>query len=319
MGKLFSKILVTGGAGFIGSHLVDRLLAEDYEVVILDNFSQGRLSNISDNENKNLKIFRGDIQKISEIKAAFRDVDAVFHEAAMVSVVQSIQNPILANEINVNGTLNVLKASADFNVKRLVFASSAAVYGPNSGACKNEDSIAIPVNPYGVTKLVGEKYVRLFNDLYGIEAVSLRYFNIYGPKQSFDINSGYGGVITLFLNRLLQNLSPIIYGDGNQTRDFVHVKDIVNANMLALESKKLSGDFFNIGSGVSISVKEVAQILKDLLNKRHLKNTYKEQRLGEEKHGFADINKAKSKLNYEPKVNFREGIADLINWYINKS
>jgi nucleoside-diphosphate-sugar epimerase len=315
MSKNFSRILVTGGAGFIGSHLVDRLLAENYEVTVFDNFSTGTLRNISHNENKKLKILRGDVRKFDEVNAAMKDVDAVFHEAAMVSITVSIQDPILANDINVNGTLNVLKASADLGVKRLVFASSAAVYGPSSGPCKKEVTSAFPANPYGVTKLVGENYVRSFSHSYGLETVSLRYFNVYGSRQSFDIDNAYGGVITLFLNRLLRNIPPVIYGDGQQTRDFVYIQDVVQANMLALESKNASGEFFNIGSGTVTSVNEVAQTLKDLLNKGHLSNVYAEHRLGDEKHGFADISKAKTMLHYEPHFSFKEGIVNLINWY----
>jgi len=315
MSKHFSRILVTGGAGFIGSHLVERLLDEKYEVTVFDNFSTGSLKNISHNADKKLEIVRGDIRKIGEVNAAVKDVDAVFHEAAMISITTSIQDPILANDINVNGTLNVLKASADFGVKRFVYASSAAVYGPRSGPCKKEDTKAFPANPYGMTKLIGEHYARLFSQLYGLETVALRYFNVYGPRQSFDIGNAYGGVIAIFLNRLLQNMSPVIYGDGEQTRDFVYVQDVVQANMLALKSKNASGEFFNVGSGIVTSVNEVAQTLKDLLNKNHLGNLHEKERLGDERHGFADISKAKTILNYKPRFSFKKGIEDLVNWY----
>jgi nucleoside-diphosphate-sugar epimerase len=314
MGKRFSKILVTGGAGFIGSHIVDRLLAENYEVTVFDNFSTGSLKNIPNDNNSNLKILRGDIRKIDEVMAAVKDIDAVFHEAAMISITKSIKDPILVNDVNVNGTLNVLKAAIDSGVKRLIFASSAAVYGPNSDPCKKENTIAFPANPYGVTKLVGESYARSFSKMYGLETISLRYFNIYGPRQSFDLNNSYGGVIVLFFNRLLRNMPPIIYGDGKQTRDFVYVKDIVEANMLALESKSACGEFFNIGSGAVTSVNEVAQILKELLHKENLENLYAKERLGDEKHGFADISKAEEFFGYNPKFSFKEGISNLVEW-----
>lgn len=314
MSKRFSKILVTGGAGFIGGHIVDRLLADNYEVVVFDNLSSGNLENIPHKDNKDFSFVRGDIRRIDEVRAAVKGVDAVFHEAAMISVPESIRDPILTNDINVTGTLNVLKASVELDVKRFVFSSSAAVYGPNSGPCKKETINAFPANPYGFTKLVCENYARLFGQLYGLETVSLRYFNVYGPRQSFDITNAYGGVIVLFLNRLLENMPPVIFGDGQQSRDFVYIQDVVQANMLALNSEKASGEFFNIGNGDVTTINEVAKVLKELLNKDYLENVYAKQRLGDEKHGFADITKAKTLLGYEPKFSFREGILNLVNW-----
>jgi UDP-glucose 4-epimerase len=232
-----------------------------------------------------------------------------------VSVNLSVENPILANEINVNGTLNMLKAAVDMGVKRFVFASSAAVYGDDLPPAKREDMMLEPSNPYGITKLAGESYVKAFYKVYGLETVALRYFNVYGPKQCFDLGCAYGGAITIFLNRILRDLPPVIYGDGEQTRDFVSVYDIVEANMLALNSKTGVGQAFNIGSGGRVTVNQVAQAIKQSLGKTYLENVYQPARVGEVKHGYADITKAQTFLGFAPKYNFDDGIAKLIQWY----
>jgi len=316
MARRYSRVLVTGGAGFIGSHLVDRLLKEGFEVTVIDDLSTGRLENIAHNQNrKDFHFVKGDIRDRDLVKKTVKDMDAVFHEAALVSITFSVQNPILANDINVSGTLNLLKASSDLDVKRFIYASSAAVYGETSLPQKREDMSTNPTSPYGVSKLAAENYVRSFHTVYGLETVSLRYFNVYGPRQSFDIQCAYGGVITIFLNRLLRNLSPIIYGDGEQTRDFVYIQDIVKANMLALNNKNVAGEFFNIGNGTIISVNQVAEVLKDAMNRRGLKNTYEETRIGDVRHSYADVSKAKKILGYNPRFSFKKGIAELIDWY----
>lgn len=315
MSRCFSKILVTGGAGFVGSHLVDRLLAEDYQVTVLDNLSSGDLKNVPHGKNKNFRLLRGDIRDYGLVKEALRDIDVVFHEAALVSVTLSVQDPMLANDVNVTGTLNVLKASVDLGVKRLVFASSAAVYGETSTPEKREDTIPSPSSPYGVSKLAAENYARSFYKVYGLETVSLRYFNVYGPRQSFDINCAYGGVITIFLNRLMRNMPPIIYGNGEQTRDFVYVEDIIEANMLALNTKNGVGDFFNVGSGTRVSINHIAEVLKSLLKKEKVQNTYTDARPGDVKHGYANIEKASRLLGYSPRFSFEKGLAKLAEWY----
>jgi nucleoside-diphosphate-sugar epimerase len=314
--KKLQKILVTGGLGFIGSHIVDRLLCEGYEVTVLDNLSTGKIENIIHNRHhKGLEIVKGDIRDSNLVKKAMKGADVVFHEAALASVALSVKNPLLTNDVNVSGTLNILKTAADLHVKRLIFASSAAVYGETRSFKKKEDDVPNPTSPYGVSKLAGEKYARSFSELYGLETVSLRYFNVYGPRQNYNLQAQYGGVITIFLNQLFRNMSPTIYGDGEQTRDFVYVKDIVQANLLAMESKNAIGESFNIASGIRTSVNRIAETLKDALGKKNTKNLYLDPRLGDLKHGYANISKAKKMLNYVPSVSFEEGIADLVDWY----
>jgi len=308
--KGYSRVLVTGGAGFIGSHIVDRLLSDGYDVTVLDNLSSGSLDNIARHKGKKaFRLVKGDIRDAKLVRETLKDVDAVLHEAAFVSVVLSVKDPLLANDVNVAGTLNVLKASADLNVKRLVFASSAAVYGEACAPEKREDMTTTPSSPYGVSKLAAENYARSFYKLYGLETVSLRYFNVYGPRQSFDIDSAYGGAIVLFLNRLLRDMPPIIYGDGEQTRDFVNTEDVVEANMLAMNTKDAAGEIFNIGSGTRISVNRVAEVLKRFLNKEYLKNTHADPRPGDIRHGYANISKARKLLGYNPQTSFEDGIS----------
>jgi UDP-glucose 4-epimerase len=313
----FSKILVTGGAGFIGSHIVDRLLKEDFEVLILDDLSSGSLANIVHTQNnKNCKLVQGDIRDGALVKEVMMDVDAVFHEAALVSVPLSIQKPLLTNDVNVTGTLTLLKAASDAGVKRFVFASSAAVYGVNSAKRISEDARLNPTSPYGIAKLSGEKYLEIFNEFYGIETVSLRYFNVYGPRQGLNLQAQYGGVITIFLDRLLRDLPPIIHGDGEQTRDFVYVEDVAEANMCALNSEDAAGGVFNIGGGIRTSVNSLAESLKKLLNKQDTRNLQTEPRGGDLRHSCADIRKAASILRFTPRYSFEEGIQKLVDWYV---
>jgi len=315
--RQYSKILVTGGAGFIGSHLVDRLIAEGSEVTVLDNFDTGKLDNVSGH--KDLRIAKGDIRDYALIRHTVEDVDAVFHEAALASTVLSVKNPLVANEINVTGTLNLLKASSDLGVKRFIYASSAAVYGNTSAPRKKEDMPLDPASPYGMSKLAAEKYAKIFYELYGLETVSLRYFNVYGPRQRFDEKWAYGGVISIFLNRLLKNMPPVVHGDGEQTRDFVYVKDVVEANMLALKTSGAAGEVFNIGTGKRITVNKVAQLLREMTNKENLENVHADSRPGDVRHGYADISKAERVLNYVPKFSLDQGLTELVNWYTQKT
>jgi len=319
MAHKYEKILVTGGAGFIGSHIVDKLMEEGFDVTIIDNLDTGRIENTAHHKNKeNFHFIKGDIRDLDLVKKAMKGVDAVFHEAALASVTLSVKDPIISNDINVGGTVNLLKASSDFGVKRFIFASSAATYGDTNSPIKKEDAIPNPKSPYAVSKLAAEKYALVFHGAYGLETVSLRYFNVYGPRQSFDIQGAYGGAITIFTNRLAKNMSPIIYGDGKQTRDFVYINDVVNANMLALNSKNAAGEVFNVGTGRSISVNQVAEVLKDLMNKKDLKTFYSDPRPTDIRHGYADISKAQNILGYAPKFSIKDGLRELVNWYTKK-
>jgi UDP-glucose 4-epimerase len=316
----YSRVLVTGGCGFIGSHLVDRLLSEGLEVTVIDNLDTGHLTNIAHHQRKKgFHFIRGDIRDFGFVKKTMKDIEIVFHEAALASVTISVKDPILTNDINVTGTLNLLKASSDLHVKRFIYASSAAVYGDTSSPQKREDMTPNPTSPYGVSKLAAENYVTLFHKLYGLETISLRYFNVYGPRQRFDIQCAYGGAITIFTNRLLRNMPPIIYGDGEQTRDFVYIQDVIEANMLALNSKNAAGEAFNIGTGTPTSINQIAEALKDILNKKHLENIYADPRPTDIKHGYADISKANKTLGYNPKFSIKEGLTELVNWYVKKS
>lgn len=316
MSRSYSKILVTGGAGFIGSHIVDRLLNEGFEVTVLDNLDTGHLENLNPHMDKeDFHFIQGDIRDFNLVKETMKNMDAVFHEAALASVTLSVENPVLANEINVTGTLNVLKVASDLHVKRFIFASSAAVYGDSQFPTKRENMILKPTSPYGVSKLGAEKYVELFHKVYGLETVSLRYFNVYGPRQRFDINCAYGGAITIFTNRLLKNLPPIIYGDGEQTRDFVYIQDVVEANMLALNAQKAAGEVFNIGTGTNVSLNQLTNTLKERLNRKDLKTVHADPRPTDIRHGYADITKAQKILGYNPRFSFEEGLTELVNWY----
>lgn len=312
----YEKFLVTGGAGFIGSHIVDRLLNEGFEVTAIDNLDTGCLENVAHHkDNKRFHFVKGDIRDYSLVKRTVKGADAVFHEAALASVILSIRDPTITNEINVVGTLNLLKASLDLGIKRFVYASSAAVYGNTNRVQKKEDMPLNPTSPYGVSKLAAEKYVEIFHELYGLETVSLRYFNVYGPRQRLDEKWTYGSVINIFLDRLLRNMPPVIYGDGKQTRDFIYVKDAVEANMLALRRNDAVGETFNIGTAKRITVNKVAQLLKRMASKENLENVYSDSRLGDVRHGYADISKAIRILKYEPNFSIERGLVELVDWY----
>ena len=305
----YSRVLVTGGAGFIGSHLVDQLLSKGLEVVILDDLSEGKIENVKQHIGKeNFQFVRGDIRDYRLVKELAMDVDAVFHLAALISVPESIKDPDLTDDVNVDGTLNLLKAFADSNVKRFVYASSCAVYGEAESLPIREDFPLKPTSPYGVSKGAAENYVRVFHDIYGLDTVCLRFFNVYGPRQPY---SDYSGVITQFLNRVSKNLNLVIFGDGEQTRDFVHVYDVVEANMLALGTKRIAGEVFNIGTGIAATINQLADMLLEVTNKTSLKVTHSKPKKGEIKHSVADISKAKMKLRYYPKVSLKKGLKDL--------
>ena len=312
----FSRVLVAGGAGFIGSHIVDKLLNQDIEVTVLDNLYTGKPENIEQCKgNRKFRFVQGDVRNLDLVKRLVKDVDAVFNEAAVVSVSRSLEEPILANEVNVGGTLNLLKASLDSEVKRFVQASSASVYGNTKTLPVLENLASNPVSPYAVAELAAENYAKVFHLNYGLETVCLRYFNVYGPRQTFSV---YSGATTIFLNKLSHNQRPIIFGDGNQTRDFVYVEDVVKANMLALNTKKAVGETFNIANGTPHTINELVLTIQKKLGKQKLKPIYKNPRQGDIKHSYASIEKAKRTLGYKPRFPLEKGITKLVKSYQKK-
>jgi len=309
----FSEILVTGGAGFIGSHIVDRLLDEGFKVRVLDSLSTGEKKNLAPHKNKkSFQFIEGDIRNFDLVKKTVKGVNAVIHEAALVSVTRSVENPLLSNEINVTGTLNLLKACVDAHVKRFVYASSCAVYGDTETLPNHEKLAPKPLSPYAVDKLAAENYAKVFHNVYGLETVSLRYFNVYGPRQKY---GPYSGVISIFINRLLENKPPIIYGDGEQTRDFINVKDVVEANMLALSKREAVGEVFNISTGEAITINKLTETIQKLMGKTSLKPVHAEPRPGDIKHSYGDITNARRNLEYEPRVQLENGLSELVKSY----
>jgi len=306
-----SNILVTGGAGFIGSYIVDKLLADGHEVTVMDNISTGRLENVSHHQdNECFHFIKGDVLDYEIVKESVKDQDVVFHEAALTSVPFSVKHPINTNEINVNGTLNLLKSSLDANIKRFIFASSAAVYGKKNVPPMKEDYHKFPKSPYAVSKIAGEYYVKLFYELYGLETICLRYFNVYGPRARSN-----QGVISIFINQLIKNNRPIIYGDGEQTRDFISVQDVAEANILTLQNQNAVGEVINIGSGKGTSINEVFSIISSTLNKKDIKPIYKKSRIGDVRHGHADIRKARDLLYFNPTISIKDGIKNCIEYF----
>lgn len=304
------KVVVTGGLGFIGSHLVGKL-SEDNLVIVVDDQSTGTIDNIKDFNLSKIDVTLGDITEIN-LEEIFDGCDYVFHHAALTSVTQSIDNPLSYNEVNITGTLRVLEAAKNSNVKKMVFASSSAVYGETESLPINEDNPINPLSPYAVTKAAGELYCNVFSKIYGLSTISLRYFNVFGPRQ--DPNSHYAAVIPIFIDKMLKNESPVIYGDGEQSRDFVSVKNVVDANILAAESNEIGA--FNIGLGKSTTINQLFKMTKDAIG-IDIEPIYEKERPGDIKHSVADISKAKS-FGYNPKGDFEDDLNETINWFTNK-
>jgi UDP-glucose 4-epimerase len=298
------KYLVTGGAGFIGSHIVETLVMQNHDVVILDNLFSGTIANIKPFlEEKNVAFVQGSVTDLSLLRQTTEGIDGIFHEAGIASVQESIRNPEKTHEVNATGTLNVLVAARDSGVKKVVCASSASVYGDNPVLPKREDMIPEPLSPYAVAKLTGEYYASVFSHLYGIKMVSLRYFNVFGPRQ--DPNSEYSGVISKFIARVKQNQPIIIFGDGTQTRDFVFVSDVVSANLLAMKSK--AQGTFNVGCGGQTSLNELADAVKSIIG-TDVPVRYEPSREGDIMHSWADISKAREILGYSPVFSIKDGL-----------
>jgi len=304
------RVVITGGLGFIGSHLAERLM-EDNEVTIIDDQSTGKMENIRHIDNENLHLILGSINDLN-LGKIFEDKDHVFHQAAISSVPASISEPKLSCEVNIDGTLNMLVAARDCGVRKVVYASSSAVYGGTSKLPLLEDFKVNPSSPYAVTKVVGELYCQVFNDLYGLPTISLRYFNVFGPKQ--DPNSQYAAVIPKFTVSMLKNESPAIYGDGMQSRDFIFVTHVVDANILASLSNRTG--IFNIASGKARTINQLFKDIKEISG-TDIEPIYKDPRSGDIKHSLADISKAKS-FGFSPKISFKEELTETINWFMMK-
>jgi nucleoside-diphosphate-sugar epimerase len=307
------NVLVTGGAGFIGSNLTEALLKKGHQVRILDNFSTGKRENLIFNrDDLSLEVLEGDIRDFTVCQKAMKEIEYVFHQAALPSVPQSVEDPLTANSVNVGGTLNILLAARDAGVKRLIYASSCAIYGDDPTLPKKEDMIPMPLSPYALQKYIGEHYGRLFFQLYGLEAVSLRYFNVFGPKQ--DPNSIYSAVIPRFIDALLQGRSPIVFGDGGQSRDFIYIENVVQANLLAMDAKHLHGEVINIASGERRSLNQLLDVLKEILGSK-VSPIHQEARKGDIKHSLADIQKGKKILNYDPQVGINVGLKKTVEYF----
>ena len=306
-----AKYLVTGGAGFIGSNIVDAILRRGKYVRVLDNFSTGKPQNLVGLDGK-IEFIEGDIRDLDRVREAVKGMDYVLHQAALPSIPRSISDPITTNEVNLTGTLNVLVASRDAKVKRVIYAASSSAYGDNPTLPKREDMPARPISPYGISKYAGEQYCQIFTEIYVLETVCLRYFNIFGPKQ--DPHSPYSGVISIFIKAYLCGVPPKIYGDGEQSRDFTFVANAVRANLLACDAEGAAGQVFNIACGQRTTINELARLIRELLES-DIEPVHVAQRPGEILHSLADISKAQTVLGYEPKVDLTVGLMKTIDWF----
>lgn len=307
-----AQYLVTGGAGFIGSNLVETLVARGQSVRVLDNFSTGHRKNIEPWLDQ-IELIEGTITDKADCERAVDGVDYVLHQGAMPSVPKSVELPWESNEANVTGTLNVLIAARDAKVKRLVYAASSSAYGDTPTLPKIESMTPNPLSPYAVQKHTAELYLKVFYEMYGLETVSLRYFNIFGPRQ--DPTSQYGAVIPKFLQALLDGNAPTIFGDGTQSRDFTYIDNVVHANLIACEAdSKCAGTLVNLACGERIDLNDLCRVINEALG-TNIDPVYAEERVGDVKHSLADISAAKDFIGYEPQVKFAEGIAKTIDWY----
>ncbi len=306
------KVLVTGGAGFIGSHIVDLLLSKNYEVAVVDDFSTGTEANIKHALEK-INVVNADIRNYDAVKNLFDscNFDYVLHQAALRSVPDSLRQPELYFDVNVKGTLNILEASRNTGVKRVVFASSCAVYGNVKKLPAKEGKEGIRISPYAVSKYTCEDLCKFFCEIYGLETVSLRYFNVFGPRQ--DLKSNYATVIPVFINELLSNRQPVVFGDGEQTRDFTYVENIAQANLFAMTAKKAKGKVLNASNQEQVSINQILSKINRILGK-NMQPKYEPWRMGDVKHIFADNSKAKKIIGYQNFVSFDEGLKRTVDW-----
>ncbi|VAW52115.1 UDP-glucose 4-epimerase [hydrothermal vent metagenome] len=300
------KALVTGGAGFIGSHIVDRLLADGHEVVVLDDFSTGHRSNLP--KDKALTVIEGDISNLETVQKCMLDIDWVFHKAAVASVPKTVNDPVGSSAVNYQGTLYLLDAARKNKIKRFVFASSAALYGDEPTLPKVESMCPVTLSPYAVDKLASEFACGLYTKLYGLETVCLRYFNVYGPKQ--DPSSPYSGVISIFTDKLKNKKVPTIFGDGEQVRDFVYIDDVVEANIKAITTKGVAGQYFNVATSKKITLNNLLRVLCEIYN-TEFDVIYDAPRQGDIKESYAVIDKAILMLQWKPKVELKQGLINL--------
>lgn len=318
-----SKILITGGAGFIGSNIIEKLIYQDNKIVCLDNFLTGKYENIAEFINhNNFELIEGDIRDIETCRKAVNDIDLVLHQAALGSVPRSINDPITTNEININGFLNILQTATEAKVKRFVYAASSSTYGDHEELPKLEDKIGKPKSPYAITKYVNELYAEIYSKLYDIEVIGLRYFNVFGKRQSPE--GVYAAVFPKFIKLLINHKSPIINGDGSQTRDFTYVDNVVQANELAATTKNKNAlnQVFNIAYGENNSLNDITKELINYLSEfdqeiAKVKPQYGNERPGDIKHSLASIDKAKKLLGYNPTHNVHQGLKEAIEWYYN--
>lgn len=305
-----SHYLVTGGAGFIGSHLAEELQRRGHRVRVADSLITGKRSNLD--HIPDVEFLEGDLADMDFAQRAVANCDYVLHEAAIPSVPRSVADPVTSNRANVDATLNVLVAARDAGVRRLVFAGSSSAYGNTPTLPKHEGMPANPLSPYALQKVVGEQYLQMFTQLYGLETVSTRYFNVFGPRQ--DPSSPYSGVISVFATALIENRSPTIYGDGEQTRDFTYVANVVDGVLRACEAPKASGEVMNVATGGRISLNMLFTTMRELIGSA-VEPTYVEARQGDVRDSQADIRKAREILGYAPTVSFEEGLKRTIEWY----
>jgi nucleoside-diphosphate-sugar epimerase len=291
---------------------VEELIKKDYRVRVIDNFSTGKRENLKFSQDSSLDLMEDNIRDLDACRRACKGIDFVFHQAAIPSVPKSVADPISSNEANVQGTLNLLVAARDAGVKRFVYASSSSVYGDTPVMPKKEDMTPLPLSPYAISKLTGEYYCRVFYKLYGLETVALRYFNVFGPRQ--DPASQYAAAIPKFITALLKEKPPTIYGDGEQTRDFTYVGDVVKANMLAMESSGAEGEIFNIARGEVVSINSLIKKLREIL-KSNIEPVHIDPRAGDIRHSQADIARAKDVLGYQPATSLEAGLARTVNFF----
>jgi len=306
--------LVPGGAGFIGSNIVEVLVNRGLRVRVLDNFSSGRRGNLAGFGDR-IEVFEGDIRDYWTVTNAMEGVDIVLHQAALPSVERSVDNPLTSNEVNINGTLNLLEAARRNKVRRFIYASSSSIYGNSSSVARREEMKPEPLSPYAITKLAGEEYCITYHRLYGLETVCLRYFNVFGPRQN--PGSQYAAVIPKFIMQLSRGDAPVIYGDGGQSRDFTYVSNVVEANLLACESEGVAGQIMNVACGTSFNLNQLAAMLNQIMG-TNIKPKYAAPKPGDVRQSLAEITKAQQLLGYHPEVNFHQGLRLTVEHLVNK-